>query len=156
MLPADRTGRRMHIKFPAPMPHPERPGPVLTPAGPVGYFLPGLRIRVSSTLSTPGTDLVIGSRWVQGGTAVNWPLYRQLLTRTGSTYARTMPALKISDMTAGYRAFRRTTLEKLDLDAVESVGYGFTGSLLGLRRRWDSRSWKSLRPSPSANLGGRR
>ncbi|HKU12242.1 polyprenol monophosphomannose synthase [Sinomonas sp.] len=72
-----------------------------------------------------GADLVIGSRWVQGGTVVNWPLYRQLISRTGSTYARTMLGLKIKDMTAGYRAFRRTTLEKLDLDSVESVGYGF-------------------------------
>jgi dolichol-phosphate mannosyltransferase len=72
-----------------------------------------------------GADLVIGSRWVQGGSVVNWPFYRQLISRTGSTYARTMLGLKIKDMTAGYRAFRRTTLEKLDLDAVESVGYGF-------------------------------
>jgi dolichol-phosphate mannosyltransferase len=62
---------------------------------------------------------------VQGGSVVNWPFYRQLISRTGSTYARTMLGLKIKDMTAGYRAFRRTTLEKLDLDAVESVGYGF-------------------------------
>ncbi|WP_138442768.1 polyprenol monophosphomannose synthase [Sinomonas susongensis] len=72
-----------------------------------------------------GADLVIGSRWVQGGTVVNWPVYRQLISRTGSTYARLMLGLKIKDMTAGYRAFRRTTLEKLDLDRVESVGYGF-------------------------------
>jgi dolichol-phosphate mannosyltransferase len=72
-----------------------------------------------------GADLVIGSRWVQGGSVVNWPFYRQLISRTGSTYARTMLGLKIKEMTAGYRAFRRTTLEKLDLDAVESVGYGF-------------------------------
>ncbi|KHL00338.1 polyprenol monophosphomannose synthase [Sinomonas humi] len=72
-----------------------------------------------------GADLVIGSRWVRGGTVVNWPVYRQAISRTGSTYARLMLGLKIKDMTAGYRAFRRTTLEKLDLDAVESVGYGF-------------------------------
>lgn len=72
-----------------------------------------------------GADLVIGSRWVQGGTVVNWPVYRELISRTGSTYARLMLGLSIKDMTAGYRAFRRTTLEKLDLDGVESVGYGF-------------------------------
>ncbi|HKU12634.1 MAG TPA: polyprenol monophosphomannose synthase [Sinomonas sp.] len=72
-----------------------------------------------------GADLVIGSRWVQGGSVVNWPFYRQLISRTGSTYARIMLGLKVKDMTAGYRAFRRTTLEKLDLNAVESVGYGF-------------------------------
>ncbi|MEA5454441.1 polyprenol monophosphomannose synthase [Sinomonas sp. JGH33] len=72
-----------------------------------------------------GADLVIGSRWVPGGSVVNWPLYRQLISRTGSTYSRLMLGLRVKDMTAGYRAFRRTTLEKLDFDAVESVGYGF-------------------------------
>jgi dolichol-phosphate mannosyltransferase len=72
-----------------------------------------------------GADLVIGSRWVKGGSVVNWPAYRQLISRTGSTYSRFMLGLRIRDLTAGYRAFRRTTLEKLDLDAVESVGYGF-------------------------------
>ena len=72
-----------------------------------------------------GADLVIGSRWVPGGSVVNWPLHRKLLSRAGSTYSRLMLGIKTRDITAGYRAFRRTTLEKLDLDAVESVGYGF-------------------------------
>ncbi|CEA08135.1 Undecaprenyl-phosphate mannosyltransferase [Arthrobacter saudimassiliensis] len=72
-----------------------------------------------------GADLVIGSRWVQGGSVVNWPLHRKLLSRAGSTYSRFMLGIPTRDITAGYRAFRRTTLEKLDLDAVESVGYGF-------------------------------
>ncbi|GHG40244.1 dolichol-phosphate mannosyltransferase [Sinomonas cellulolyticus] len=72
-----------------------------------------------------GADLVIGSRWVKGGSVVNWPFYRQLISRTGSTYARLMLGLPLKDITAGYRAFRRTTLEKLDFDAVESRGYGF-------------------------------
>lgn len=72
-----------------------------------------------------GADLVIGSRWVRGGSVVNWPFYRQLISRTGSTYARLMLGLKLRDITAGYRAFRRTTLEKLDFDSIESKGYGF-------------------------------
>jgi dolichol-phosphate mannosyltransferase len=72
-----------------------------------------------------GADLVIGSRWVAGGSVVNWPFYRQLISRTGSTYARLMLGLKLRDITAGYRAFRRTTLEKLDFDTIESRGYGF-------------------------------
>lgn len=72
-----------------------------------------------------GADLVIGSRWVKGGSVVNWPFYRQLISRTGSTYARLMLGLQLKDITAGYRAFRRTTLEKLDFDAIESRGYGF-------------------------------
>jgi dolichol-phosphate mannosyltransferase len=86
-----------------------------------------------------GADLAMGSRWVAGGSVVNWPLYRQMISRTGSTYARLMLGLKIKDVTGGYRAFRRTTLEKLNLDQVDSVGYGFQVDLawrvakLGLR-----------------------
>ncbi|MCA4131454.1 polyprenol monophosphomannose synthase [Arthrobacter sp. M4] len=72
-----------------------------------------------------GADLAMGSRWVPGGSVVNWPLYRQVISRVGSTYARLMLGLKIKDVTGGFRAFRRTTLEKLNLDEVESVGYGF-------------------------------
>ncbi|WP_434994322.1 polyprenol monophosphomannose synthase [Arthrobacter sp. Ld5] len=70
-------------------------------------------------------DLVIGSRWVRGGSVVNWPLHRKLLSRGGSTYSRLMLGLPVHDITAGFRAFRRTTLEALDLSAVDSVGYGF-------------------------------
>ena len=72
-----------------------------------------------------GADLVIGSRWVPGGSVVNWPLHRKILSRGGSTYSRLMLGIGVRDITAGYRAFRRSTLEKLDLSAVESVGYGF-------------------------------
>ncbi|MBF4995192.1 polyprenol monophosphomannose synthase [Arthrobacter gandavensis] len=75
--------------------------------------------------SAAGADLVIGSRWVPGGSVVNWPLHRKLLSRAGSTYSRLMLGIPVRDITAGYRAFRRSTLEKLDLSAVESVGYGF-------------------------------
>ncbi|KNC19510.1 dolichol-phosphate mannosyltransferase [Arthrobacter sp. RIT-PI-e] len=70
-------------------------------------------------------DLVIGSRWVRGGSVVNWPVHRKLLSRAGSTYSRLMLGLPVRDITAGFRAFRRSTLEALDLSAVESVGYGF-------------------------------
>ncbi|HSO17114.1 MAG TPA: polyprenol monophosphomannose synthase [Arthrobacter sp.] len=72
-----------------------------------------------------GADLAMGSRWVPGGSVVNWPLYRQAISRVGSTYARLMLGMKIKDVTGGFRAFRRSTLEKLNLDSVDSVGYGF-------------------------------
>ncbi|MFB0834247.1 polyprenol monophosphomannose synthase [Arthrobacter halodurans] len=72
-----------------------------------------------------GADLVIGSRWVKGGSVVNWPLHRKLISMAGSTYSRLMLGIRVRDITAGYRAFKRETLEALDLDAVESVGYGF-------------------------------
>lgn len=77
-----------------------------------------------------GADLVLGSRWVPGGKVVNWPLHRKLISTCGSFYARTMLGISIRDITGGYRAFRRTTLEALDLDAVDSVGYGFQVDML--------------------------
>ncbi|MGG5751506.1 polyprenol monophosphomannose synthase [Zafaria sp. Z1313] len=73
----------------------------------------------------PEADLVIGSRWVKGGSVVNWPLHRKLISRAGSLYSRVMLGLSVRDITAGFRAFRRETLEAIDFDAVESVGYGF-------------------------------
>ncbi|MDR5711280.1 polyprenol monophosphomannose synthase [Nesterenkonia flava] len=71
------------------------------------------------------SDLVIGSRWVPGGSVVNWPLHREVISRTGSFYSRTMLGLKVRDITAGFRVFRRSTLEDIDLSSIESVGYGF-------------------------------
>ena len=55
-------------------------------------------------------DLVIGSRWVPGGSIVNWPLHRQLLSRGGNAYIRTLLGIGVRDATAGFRLFRRTTL----------------------------------------------
>ncbi|TLP79506.1 polyprenol monophosphomannose synthase [Nesterenkonia sphaerica] len=70
-------------------------------------------------------DLVIGSRWVSGGSVVNWPLHRELISRAGSTYSRVLLGLRVRDITAGFRVFRRSLLEEIDLGAIESVGYGF-------------------------------
>ncbi|GAB3555066.1 polyprenol monophosphomannose synthase [Arthrobacter tumbae] len=81
--------------------------------------LPALLDAVSNA------HLVIGSRWVPGGSVVNWPFHRKLLSRAGSLYSRTMLGLTVRDITAGYRAFRRETLESVDLATVDSVGYGF-------------------------------
>lgn len=70
-------------------------------------------------------DLVIGSRWVPGGSVVNWPRRREALSRGGNLYVRMLLGIKVRDATAGYRLFRRTTLEKIDLHSVESTGYVF-------------------------------
>jgi dolichol-phosphate mannosyltransferase len=72
-----------------------------------------------------GADLVLGSRWVPGGSVVNWPRYRALLSRAGNFYARTMLGIPLRDATGGYRAFTRTTLEELNLREVASQGYCF-------------------------------
>lgn len=70
-------------------------------------------------------DLVLGSRWVPGGSVVNWPLIRKAISRGGTTYARLALGVDLHDITGGYRAFRRTTLEGIGLDDVESQGYCF-------------------------------
>jgi dolichol-phosphate mannosyltransferase len=75
--------------------------------------------------SADGADLVIGSRWVPGGEVLNWPLRRKLISRGGTLYARLMLGLPVVDVTAGYRAFRRATLERIDLGSVASQGYCF-------------------------------
>lgn len=72
-----------------------------------------------------GADLVLGSRYVEGGTVVNWPARREILSRGGNLYARLVLGVKINDITGGYRAYRREVLEAIDLDAVASLGYGF-------------------------------
>jgi dolichol-phosphate mannosyltransferase len=73
----------------------------------------------------PDADLVLGSRWVPGGSVVNWPRSRELLSRGGNTYVRVMLGVRLRDATGGFRAFRRETLDKLDLDDVASQGYCF-------------------------------
>lgn len=70
-------------------------------------------------------DLVLGSRWVPGGAVENWPKSREILSRGGSTYTRLALGVDLHDATGGYRAFRTTALEALDLSAVESAGYCF-------------------------------
>ena len=76
-----------------------------------------------------GADLVIGSRYVPGGSVVNWPLSRQVLSRGGNLYVRLLLGIGVRDATAGYRVFRRATLEKIDLAAVQSTGYVFQTDL---------------------------
>jgi len=72
-----------------------------------------------------GADLVIGSRWVPGGSVVNWPRSRSVLSRGGNLYTRIALGIPLKDATAGYRAFRREALEKMQLTDVESQGYCF-------------------------------
>ena len=74
-------------------------------------------------------DLVIGSRWVAGGSVVNWPLSRKVLSVGGNIYARVLLGIPLRDVTAGYRLFRRSTLETIDLSSVESAGYIFQTDL---------------------------
>ncbi|MBO3749765.1 polyprenol monophosphomannose synthase [Streptosporangiaceae bacterium NEAU-GS5] len=72
-----------------------------------------------------GADLAIGSRWVPGGKVVNWPARRELLSRGANTYTRIMLGMRVRDATAGFRAYRAATLEKIGVADVQSQGYCF-------------------------------
>jgi dolichol-phosphate mannosyltransferase len=74
-------------------------------------------------------DLVIGSRWVPGGSVVNWSRFRQALSVGGNLYARMLLGIPVRDVTAGFRLFRAATLRTIDLGSVESVGYCFQTDL---------------------------
>jgi dolichol-phosphate mannosyltransferase len=72
-----------------------------------------------------GADLVLGSRYVQGGGTVNWGPMRKLISRGGSLYARTILGVPVRDLTGGFKCFRRRVLETIDLATVSAQGYGF-------------------------------
>lgn len=79
--------------------------------------------RLISASSEAG--LVIGSRYVEGGSVEGWSRGRHALSATANTYARVMLGHGIKDSTAGFRCYRREVLEALDLDSISSEGYAF-------------------------------
>jgi dolichol-phosphate mannosyltransferase len=80
-------------------------------------------------------DLVLGSRWVPGGSVENWPKSRELLSRGGNLYTRMALGISLHDATGGFRAYRREVLEDIDYAAVASEGYCFQVDL----------AWRALR-----------
>ena len=78
----------------------------------------------------PHADVVLGSRWVPGGSVVNWPASRRVLSQGGSLYTRLALGIPTRDATGGYRAYRASALRALDLETVESNGYCFQIDLL--------------------------
>ncbi|MGY2874793.1 dolichol-phosphate mannosyltransferase [Marmoricola sp. URHA0025 HA25] len=80
--------------------------------------------------ATADADLVIGSRWVPGGSVVNWPWHRRALSRGGNLYTRLLLGIGVRDATAGFRVFRRETLEAVHLPEVQSLGYVFQVELV--------------------------
>jgi dolichol-phosphate mannosyltransferase len=75
-------------------------------------------------------DVALGSRWVPGGSVVNWPLHRKVLSLGGNVYTRVLLGVPISDATGGYRAYRATSLRSMDLHDVSSAGYCFQVDLV--------------------------
>ncbi|MGH9219938.1 MAG: polyprenol monophosphomannose synthase [Vicinamibacterales bacterium] len=83
-------------------------------------YLPEMR-----SLAARGADLVIGSRYLNGISVVNWPLRRIILSQFANFYIRTVTGLGLRDITTGYRCWRRESLAKLPLDRIVSDGYAF-------------------------------
>lgn len=77
-----------------------------------------------------GADVALGSRWVPGGSVVNWPTSRKVLSRGGSLYTRLALGIPTRDATGGFRAYRAEVLRALDLESVTSNGYCFQIDLL--------------------------
>ena len=73
----------------------------------------------------PHADAVIGSRYVPGGTVVNWPKSREFLSKGANIYNRVMLGVRVKDATGGFRVYRAETLRKIDLNGIESAGYCF-------------------------------
>jgi dolichol-phosphate mannosyltransferase len=93
--------------------------------------LPSLLDRIDA-----GADVVVGSRYVPGGSVENWPAHRMLISRGGNFYVRALLGIPVRDATGGYRAYRRRVLETIDLDSVASQGYCFQVDLV-----W--RTWRA-------------
>jgi len=82
-----------------------------------------------------GADVVLGSRWVPGGSVVNWPMHRRALSVGGNIYVRVLLGMPIGDATGGYRAYRASALNTLNLQRVASQGYCFQVDL----------AWRAIR-----------
>jgi dolichol-phosphate mannosyltransferase len=74
---------------------------------------------------TPGKSIVLGTRWIPGGSVVNWPKSRQLLSRSGTRYASLALGIKLADLTGGFRIYSRQLLESLNLKKMDATGYCF-------------------------------
>jgi dolichol-phosphate mannosyltransferase len=95
-------------------------------------------VDLRSVLEAAGrgvADIVVGSRWIPGGTMSNWPFRRFLLSRVGNLYARMILRVPQCDLTGGLKCWRRKVLESIDLDAVEAENYA-----IQIEMSW--RGWK--------------
>ncbi|WP_267423833.1 MULTISPECIES: polyprenol monophosphomannose synthase [unclassified Curtobacterium] len=87
--------------------------------------LPAMIEAVAGADPADDVLLAIGSRWVPGGSVVDWPKRRELLSRGGNAYARVVLGLDVHDITAGFRVYRAEAIARMDLDSVDSKGYCF-------------------------------
>ena len=74
---------------------------------------------------SPGKSIVLGTRWIPGGSVVNWPKSRQLLSKSGTKYASLALGIQLADLTGGFRIYSRQLLESLNLTQMNATGYCF-------------------------------
>jgi len=82
-------------------------------------------IRLRNACANEGADVAVGSRYTKGGSVVNWPLNRVLLSKYASVYVQMITGMNIKDATAGFKCYKRKVLETIDLDKIHFVGYAF-------------------------------
>ena len=73
----------------------------------------------------PGSSIVLGTRWIEGGSVVNWPKSRQFLSRAGTRYAKFALGIRLNYLTGGFRIYSRELLESLKLSYMDATGYCF-------------------------------
>jgi dolichol-phosphate mannosyltransferase len=73
----------------------------------------------------PGMSIVLGTRWIEGGSVLNWPRSRQLLSKSGTKYASLALGIKLADLTGGFRIYSRQLLDSLKLSDMSATGYCF-------------------------------
>lgn len=88
-------------------------------------YIPAIRAKAEE-----GFDVVIGSRYAEGGGVEGWPLYRLLMSRSINVYARLLLGLKTQDNSGSFRCYRTKILEKFDFDGIVSRGYSFLEEIL--------------------------
>lgn len=93
------------------------------------------RVRDLSRLLEVETDLVIGSRWVNGGGIENWSKFRELLSRFANKYVQFMLRLDIADATSGFRVYSSNLLRRIDFQSIKSEGYTFQIEMVRAVRR---------------------
>ncbi|MFJ5146460.1 polyprenol monophosphomannose synthase [Curtobacterium sp. NPDC088465] len=87
--------------------------------------LPALIAAVADADPSDDVLLAIGSRWMRGGSVVDWPKRREFLSRGANTYARIMLGIDVHDITAGFRVYRADAIARMDLGSIDSKGYCF-------------------------------
>ena len=84
-------------------------------------------------------DLVIGTRWMDGGRVINWPIHRRLLSKFGTWYARNSLKLEYKDLTSGFRAYSVAKLKELNFAEIDTKGYVFQIQMVQLFAKLDAR-----------------